>query len=332
MSSTRARYLVTGGAGFIGSNIVAALARAGERVRAFDNLATGHWALVDRLAGRSELVDRVTGDIRDTDALARAMQGVEVVFHQAALASVPRSVDDPVENDDVNTHGTVKVLDAARRSGVKRVVFAASSAVYGDGPEQPKHEGLAPSPLSPYAVAKLTAEYYLKVFASLYGLETVGLRYFNIFGPNQLPSGPYAAAIPRFLHAAVSGGRITIFGDGEQTRDFCFVDNAVRANLLAANSPKKLAGDIVNVATGRTVSLNGVLRALEGVVGGPLKVDYVDPKPGDVRHSSANIDRAGELLGYEPKVRWEDGLVPTHAFLKALHERGLEQLGAAGPG
>jgi UDP-glucose 4-epimerase len=332
MSSGRARYLVTGGAGFVGSNIVAALVRSGERVRAFDNLATGSWSLVDRLVGGSEQVERVTGDIRDVAALARAMEGVEIVFHQAALASVPRSVEDPTENDEVNTHGTVKVLDTARRQGVRRLVFAASSAVYGDGPESPKHEGLAPSPLSPYAVAKLTAEYYLRVFASLYGLETVGLRYFNIFGPNQLPNGPYAAAIPRFLHAAVSGGRVTVYGDGEQTRDFCFVDNAVRANLLAAHSPKKLAGEVVNIAGGRSVSLNGVLSALGRVVGAPLKVDYVDPKPGDVRHSLADISRAHALLGYEPQVRWEDGLAPTHAFLKALHERGLESLGAAGPG
>jgi UDP-glucose 4-epimerase len=332
MSSGRARYLVTGGAGFVGSNIVAALARAGERVRAFDNLATGHWALVDRLVGPSERVERVTGDIRDAAALARAMEGVEIVFHQAALASVPRSVEDPVENDEVNTHGTVKVLDAARRAGVRRVVFAASSAVYGDGPELPKREGLPPSPLSPYAVAKLTAEYYLRVFSSLYGLETVGLRYFNIFGPNQLPSGPYAAAIPKFLSAAVAGGRITVYGDGEQTRDFCFVDNAVRANLLAASSPRRLAGDVINIAGGRSVSLNGVLRALEGVVRAPLKVDYVDPKPGDVRHSLADISRARELLDYEPAVTWEAGLAPTHEFLRALHERGLESLGAAGPG
>lgn len=195
------RYLVTGGAGFIGSNLVAALVRKGERVRALDNLATGHWGLLRRLVGDSPLVERITGDIRDEATVRRAMEGVEVVFHQAALGSVPRSVETPIESDAVNVHGTVVVLDCARRLGVRRLVFAASSSAYGDTPTLPKREDMPPSPMSPYAVTKLTGEHYVRVFAELYGLETISLRYFNVFGPNQLPDGAYAAAIPRFIKA-----------------------------------------------------------------------------------------------------------------------------------
>jgi UDP-glucose 4-epimerase len=317
------KYLVTGGAGFIGSNLVAALANAGERVRVLDNLATGHWGLLRRVVKDASLVETITADIRDREAVARAMSGVEVVFHEAALGSVPRSVETPIESDQVNVNGTVTVLDCARHAGVRRLVFAASSSAYGDTPTLPKHEGMTPSPMSPYAVGKLTCEKYLEVFASLYGLETISLRYFNVFGPNQLPDGPYAAAIPRFLRAALTNEPITIYGDGEQTRDFCFIDNTVRANLLAAETKTKLTGQIVNVAGGRRITLNELVREIGRVLGRPVDVRHVEPRAGDIRHSLADIGRARDLLGYEPRVRWEDGIAPTAEFLKQLSSRGL---------
>jgi UDP-glucose 4-epimerase len=317
------KYLVTGGAGFIGSNIVAALAARGDSVRVFDNLVTGRWELLKRVVRDAAMVETITADIRDPAAVASAMRGVEVVFHEAALGSVPRSIENPIESDQVNVNGTVVVLDQARRAGVKRVVFAASSSAYGDTPTLPKHEEMPASPMSPYAVTKLTCEKYMSVFASLYGLETVSLRYFNVFGPNQLPEGPYAAAIPRFVHASLTGSPITVFGDGEQTRDFCFVDNAVSANLLAADSRRKLSGEVVNVAGGRRISLNELIAEIGRVLGKPLDVRYVEPRPGDVRHSLADISRAKELLGYEPRVKWEDGVPRTVEFLRDLVSRGL---------
>jgi UDP-glucose 4-epimerase len=317
------KYLVTGAAGFIGSNLVAALVARGDSVRAFDNLATGHWGLVKRAVKDRSMVEAITADIRDPLAVASAMRGIEVVFHEAALGSVPRSVENPIESDEVNVHGTVVVLDQARRAGVKRVIFAASSAAYGDTPTLPKREDMPASPMSPYAVTKLTCEKYMSVFTALYGLETVSLRYFNVFGPNQLPSGPYAAAIPRFVHASLTGAPITVFGDGEQTRDFCFVDNAVSANLLAADSRQTLAGQVVNVAGGRRISLNELIAEIGRVLERPLDVRYVDPRAGDVRHSLADISRARDLIGYEPKVKWEDGVPRTIEFLREFVSRGL---------
>jgi len=319
----RPKYLVTGAAGFIGSNLVAALVGRGESVRAFDNLATGHWGLVRRLVAEASMVEPITADIRDAVAMARAMEGVEVVFHQAALGSVPRSVENPAETDEVNVHGSVVVLDAARRAGVRRVIFAASSAAYGDTPTLPKREDMATGPLSPYAVSKVAGEQYFRVFASLYGMETLSLRYFNVFGPNQLPEGPYAAAIPRFVRAALAGEPITIFGDGEHTRDFCFIANVVNANLLAAATPRKLEGQVVNIAGGRRISLNDLVKEIGRVLEKKLDVRYVDPRPGDVRHSLADIARAKELVGYEPTVTWENGIPPTIEFMRQLAERGL---------
>jgi len=312
-----ARFLVTGGAGFIGSNLVRALALAGERVRVVDDLSTGFWESLGELQG-DERVECITADIRDAAAMARAVAGVEVIFHEAALGSVPRSIAAPVTSDSVNTNGTVTVLDAARHAGVRRVVFAASSSAYGDTPTLPKHEGMPTSPLSPYAVTKVADELYMKVFASLYGLETVSLRYFNVFGPNQRPDGAYAAAIPRFFWAALHGQELTVYGDGEQTRDFCYVDNAVQANLLAAACTKKLSGEVVNIAGSRRVGLNALIQEIGRVLGSPPKVAHVEPRPGDVRHSLADVSRARELLGYEPKVRWEDGLPKTAEYLRAL--------------
>ena len=317
------KYLVTGAAGFIGSNLVAALTGRGEHVRAFDNLATGHWGLVKRLVTDASLVDPITADIRDAVAMARAMEGVEIVFHQAALGSVPRSVENPTETDEVNVHGTVVVLEAARRAGARRIIFAASSAAYGDTPTLPKREDMPTSPLSPYAVSKVSGEQYVRVFASLYGMETLSLRYFNVFGPNQLPEGPYAAAIPRFVRAALASEPINIFGDGEQTRDFCFIANVVSANLLAAASPRKLAGEVLNIAGGRRISLNDLVKEIGRALRKQLDVRYLDPRPGDVKHSLADITRAKELIGYEPSVTWENGIPPTIEFLQKLAEQGL---------
>ena len=319
----RPKYLVTGAAGFIGSNLVAALVGRGESVRGLDNLSTGHWGLVRRLVAEASMVEPITADIRDAVAMARAMEGVEVVFHQAALGSVPRSVENPAESDEVNVHGSVVVLDAARRAGVRRVIFAASSAAYGDTPTLPKREDMATGPLSPYAVSKVAGEQYFRVFASLYGMETLSLRYFNVFGPNQLPEGPYAAAIPRFVRAALAQEPITIFGDGEQTRDFCYIANVVNANLLAAATPRKLEGQVVNIAGGRRISLNDLVKEISRALGKKLDVRYVDPRPGDVRHSLADIALARELVGYEPTVTWENGIPPTIEFMRQLAERGL---------
>ncbi|HKQ70361.1 MAG TPA: SDR family oxidoreductase [Polyangiaceae bacterium] len=319
----RAKYLVTGAAGFIGSNIVAALTARGQRVRALDNLATGRWGLLTRVVRDASLVETITGDIRDATCVASAMEGIDTVFHQAALGSVPRSIEHPIESDEVNVHGTVTVLERARRAGVRRLLFAASSAAYGDTPTLPKREDMPPGPLSPYAVSKLACENYLKVFASLYGIETLNLRYFNVFGPNQLPEGPYAAAIPRFVLASLKGEPLTIYGDGEQTRDFCFIDNVVRANLLAADTPNKLEGQVVNIAGGRRISLNELVREIGLVFGKKLDVDYAAPRAGDVRHSLADISRARELIGYEPSVKWEDGIAPTVDFMRELLERGV---------
>lgn len=318
---SKARYLVTGGAGFIGSNITAALVAAGERVRVLDNLATGRWENLDGIDEQSH-IERIEGDIRDAAAVAKAMEGVEVVFHEAALGSVPRSVDTPIESDSVNTGGTVTVLDVARRSGVRRLVFAASSSAYGETEVLPKHEGLEPMPLSPYAVTKLACEHYLKVFASIYGIETLNLRYFNVFGPNQSPDGAYAAAIPRFVDAALAGRPVPIHGDGEQTRDFCYVDNAVRANLLGAACSKKLTGQVVNVAGGRRIGLNELVREIGRVLGREVAVSHGPPRAGDVRHSLADIGRARELLGYEPIYTWEEGLGPTIEYLRRLRDEG----------
>jgi nucleoside-diphosphate-sugar epimerase len=317
-----ARYLVTGGAGFIGSNIVSALVAAGERVRILDDLSSGSWENLAAL-NDSTNVERIEGDIRNAETVARACAGVEVVFHQAALGSVPRSIDDPVTSDAVNVGGTVTVLDVARRSGVRRVVFAASSSAYGDAAVMPKQEDMPAMPLSPYAVTKHACEQYCAVFSRIYGIETICLRYFNVFGPHQTPAGVYAAAIPRFVDAALAGQPIRIFGDGEQTRDFCYVDNAVSANLLAASSTRKLTGEVVNIAGGRRVSLNALCIEIARVLNRRLDVEHGPPRVGDVLHSLADISRANDLIGYKPLVRWEDGIAPTIHFLENLRASGL---------
>jgi UDP-glucose 4-epimerase len=264
--------------------------------------------------------------------VAEACRGVEVVFHEGALGSVPKSVAKPIDSDASNVGGTVTVLDCARHAGIRRVIFAASSSAYGETAELPKHERIVPQPLSPYAVSKLACEMYLRVFAGLYGIETLSLRYFNVFGPAQTPDGAYAAAIPRFLDRALTGRPIEIFGDGEQTRDFCFVKNTVTANLLAASTPKKLTGQAVNIAGGRRITLNDLVREI-GRVLGPRKDDGGRPRevtavhgperPGDIRHSLGDISLARDLLGYEPSVKWEDGIAPTAEYLTKLRQENL---------
>ncbi len=311
------RFLVTGGAGFIGSNLTLALCHAGESVRVLDDVSTGFWENLTAVRDRIHVVE---GDIRDAAVMAEACEGVEVVFHLAALGSVPRSVENPIRTDSVNVGGTVTVLDAARHAGVRRVVFSASSSAYGDTPTLPKRETMPTNPRSPYAVSKLAGENYMEAFSKVYGIETLSLRYFNIFGPNQRPDGAYAAAVPRFGWAALRGEKLTVYGDGEQTRDFSFIDNAVQANLLAANSGKKLDGRVVNIATGRRVSINALIAEIARLTGKKLDVAHVEPRPGDVRDSLADVSKAQELLGYEPTVFWEEGVRRTLPFLEQLAE------------
>jgi nucleoside-diphosphate-sugar epimerase len=319
--STRVKYLVTGGAGFIGSNLVAALVAAGERVRVLDDASTGHWENLDGIEAQSK-IERLNGDVRDAEVVARACDGVEVCFHQAALGSVPKSVEFPIESSSVNVGGTVTLLDVARHRGVRRVIFAASSSAYGETPELPKHERLPATPLSPYAVSKFAGELNLRVFAEVYGLETLSLRYFNVFGPNQTPDGAYAAAVPCFVQRALTGAPVEIYGDGLQTRDFSFVKNTVRANLLAATTSRKLQGEVVNIAGARRVELLELVREIGRVLGREIAVIHTDPRPGDIRHSLGDVSLAAELLGFEPTVKWEEGLPSTVEYLSVLQTDG----------
>jgi UDP-glucose 4-epimerase len=307
-----ARHLVTGGAGFIGSSIAEALLSKGETVVILDDFSSGRRSNVESLPGTWELVE---GTIADPAIVDRAMRGVEVVFHDAAIPSVVRSVETPQATMVAGVQGTTVVLDVARHRGVRRVVFAASSAAYGDTPALPKIETMDPRPLSPYAVSKLAGEHLMRVFSSLYGLETVSLRYFNIFGPRQDPKSEYAAVIPNFIISAIENKRPIVYGDGEQTRDFCYIDNAVSANLLAASTRQELSGQVVNVACGRRTSLNQLLEYIGGIAGRAPSPDYRPVRPGDVRDSLADIRAAGALLGYEPAVDIVAGLERTYAAL-----------------
>jgi len=301
------KYLVTGGAGFIGSHIAETLLDRGESVRIFDNLSTGRQANLSALQGRAEFLH---GDIRDFDAVKTAMTGVEVVFHQAAMASVPRSIALPVESLETNINGTQHVLLAARDAGVRRIVYASSSSIYGNTPTLPKHEQMQTHPMSPYAVQKLTGELLCEVFTRIYGLETVALRYFNVFGPRQDPASEYAAVIPRFLTALLKGQRPIVFGDGEQTRDFTYVTNVVQANLLAASSPDAVSR-VMNIGCGERISLNKLLHLAGELLGTTVRADYREPRPGDVRDSLADISLAHLLLGYRPSVGFREGLART---------------------
>jgi nucleoside-diphosphate-sugar epimerase len=304
---TTARYLVTGGAGFIGSHIAEALLDAGESVCIFDNLATGRETNLAALKGRARFI---RGDLRDLASVRAAVQGVEVIFHQGALASVPRSIADPIGSLETNVNGTQNVLLAARDYGVRRVVYASSSSVYGNTSMLPKREDMPAHPMSPYAVQKLTGELLCGVFTRIYGLETVALRYFNVFGPRQDPASEYAAVIPRFLTALIEKRRPVVFGDGEQTRDFTYIVNVVQANLLAASSSDAV-GYSMNIGCGEQVSLNTVLRLTGELLGTAVDADYREPRPGDVRDSCADISLAQRLLGYKPSVSFHEGLART---------------------
>jgi UDP-glucose 4-epimerase len=308
--------LVTGGAGFIGSHLVDALLAAGWRVRLLDDFSSGREANVAHLNGSAELL---RGDLRDRALLARALAGVEVVFHQGAVPSVPRSVAEPERTHSVNATGTLGVLEASRAAGVRRVVFASSSSAYGDTPVLPKVETMPPCPLSPYALQKYAGERYCQLYHRLYGLETVALRYFNVYGPRQNPRSEYAAVIPRFATACLSGEAPVVFGDGEQTRDFTFVADAVAGNLLAADAPRA-AGEVVNVAGGRRVSLNELLREIRALTGASVSARHEAGRPGDVRDSLADLGRARELLGYAPRVDLRTGLAKTIESLESAKE------------
>jgi nucleoside-diphosphate-sugar epimerase len=302
-----ARYLVTGGAGFIGSNIVHTLLARGESVRVLDNFSTGREV---NLAAVADKIELVRGDITDVETVRRAVDGVEYVLHQAAIPSVPRSVDHPLDSDRANVLGTLNVLVAARDARVKRVVYAASSSAYGETPTLPKVETMAPDPLSPYAVSKLAGEHYCKVFWVNYGLETVALRYFNVFGPRQDPKSHYAAVIPKFVNAYIDGVPATIYGDGEQSRDFCFIENTVSANLLACIA-KDAAGKMVNIACNERTTLLEVIDILGDIFGKRIAPQHEPAKKGDIKHSLADITAARQVLGYEPKVKFAEGLRRT---------------------
>jgi len=304
---TMSRYLITGGAGFIGSHICEELLRRGEAVTVLDNFATGRRENLRHLERELRLIE---GDLRDLVTVREAVRGADYVLHQGALPSVPRSVADPITTHQVNTEGTLNVLVAARDEGVKRVVFASSSSVYGDTPILPKREDMPPAPKSPYAVSKLTGEHYCRVFCEIYGLETVALRYFNVFGPRQDPNSQYAAAIAKFARALLDGGEITVYGDGEQTRDFTYVANVVEANLLAAKAPDA-ASRVFNIAGGRRISLNQVVRLLADITGREARVHHDPPRPGDVKDSLADTNAAAQVLRYQPRVAFEQGLRET---------------------
>ena len=307
------RALVTGGAGFIGSNLAAALVERGDEVAVVDNLSTGRRS---NLADISRDVRFLEGDVRDEALLARALKGVEVVFHQAALPSVARSVEAPWDSHEVNASGTLKVLLAARKAGARRVVYASSSSAYGDSPALPKVETMAPAPLSPYAVSKLAGEYYCRIFPSLFGLETVSLRYFNVFGPRQDPKSQYAAVVPLFITRVLSGETIHIDGDGGQSRDFTFIENVVEANILAAAKPG-VAGEVFNIGVGRANTINELLASICSVTGLEARVENGPSRAGDVRHSLADISKARKMLGYEPKYDLRAGLEKAVSYFRA---------------
>jgi nucleoside-diphosphate-sugar epimerase len=306
-------YLVTGGAGFIGSHIVQALVERGDSVVVLDNLSTGR---AENLAECRERIVFIEADLRDLKAVRHACRGVDYVLHQGALPSVPRSVEDPIASNEVNVSGTLNVLVAARDAGVRRVVYAASSSAYGDTPTLPKRESMPADPLSPYAVAKHTGELYCQLFPSLYGTETLSLRYFNVFGPRQDPTSQYAAVIPLFITALQQGRAPIIFGDGEQSRDFTYVANVVTANLLACEAPVA-AGQVINIACGARVTLNKLVAMLQRLLGVSQAPEYAPPRRGDVKHSLADIGRAEELLGYRPTVSLEEGLARTAEWFAA---------------
>ena len=315
------RYLVTGGAGFIGSNLVERLLQKGEKVRVIDNLATGK---IENIEPFLDKIDFVHGDIRYLNTVMEAMKDVDYVLHQAALPSVPRSVETPLESNDVNTNGTLNLLYAAKEQSVKRFVYAASSSAYGESPTLPKAETMQTSPLSPYAVNKLAGEYNCKAFYNVYGLETVAIRYFNIYGPRQDPNSYYSAVIPKFIKMMLTGIAPTIHGDGEQSRDFTYIENVLNANLLACKAPKIACGTVMNIACGERITLNKLVSELKKLLKIDIEAVHGDPRPGDIKDSLADVSLAKELIGYEPKILVEEGIKRTvEWFLQNKHVLGL---------
>ncbi len=300
--------LVTGGAGFIGSHIAASLATNGARVRIIDDLSTGHRENLEEIGGD---IDFIQASLNERDLLHRALGDVELVFHEAAIPSVPRSVSDPLETHVACVDATLSLLLAARERGVRRIIYAASSSAYGDQPELPKREDMRPDPLSPYAVAKLVGEYYCQTFTRVYGLETLSLRYFNVFGPRQDPSSPYSGVISRFINDLMTGERPIIYGDGEQSRDFTYVTDVVEANLRAAETDRGI-GEVMNVANGERITLNQLLEELKTLTGNStVEAKYQPPRAGDVLHSQADISRARRFLDFEPRMKLREGLQLT---------------------
>ena len=314
MLTSPTTVLVTGGGGFIGSHLAERLCRDGHRVRVLDNFATGNRKNVQHLLDDIELIE---GDIQSYERVNNSVRGCEVVFHIAALPSVPRSIQDPLTSNASNVTGTLNVLLAARDEGVRRVVYASSSSVYGANPELPKREAMATLPIAPYAVAKLAAEGYCRAFFEVYELETVALRYFNVFGPRQDPLSQYAAVIPRFITACLDDEQPVVYGDGEQSRDFTYVDNTVDANVLAADAPN-VAGQVFNIACGERISLNDLLEEIRDLTGSSLAARHVESRPGDVPHSLADISRARESLGYRPTIDLRIGLARTLEHLQQV--------------
>ena len=313
-------FLVTGGAGFIGSHLTARLLANGDRVRVLDNFSSG---LPDNLPSTgppSADLEVIRGDVRDLQAVERAARGVTAIFHQAAMRSVPRSVADPLGANENNVTGTLQMFEAARRAGVRRVVYASSSSVYGDRPELPKREDQAPAPISPYAVSKLAGEHYGRVWHRLYGVETVGLRYFNVFGPRQDPASEYAAVIPKFILWALRGEPLEVHGDGEQSRDFTYIDNVVDANLRAA-AASDVGGEVFNVGCGERTSLLEIAARLENILGPPVERRHTPSRAGDVAHTLADISKAKRLLGYTPLVGFDEGLTRTVDYFRSVASR-----------
>ncbi len=301
-----ASYLITGGGGFIGSNIAEALLKSGARVRILDNFSTGKR---DNILPFRERIEIVEGDVRSFHIVRDAVDGIDYVLHQAALPSVPRSIKDPITTDEVNVTGTLNILQAARDAGVRRLVFASSSSVYGDLEVLPKTEEMLPKPLSPYAVSKLAGEKYCGVFTQIYGLETVALRYFNVFGPRQDPTSEYSAVIPKFVNAMLRGESPLIYGDGTQSRDFTFVENVVQANLLACKVKKfPVSGQVFNIACGKAITLNDLVDTINQALATNIKPEYTDKRPGEVLHSLANVGKANQFLDYEVKVDFKQGI------------------------
>lgn len=306
-------YLVTGGAGFIGSHIAEELVRRGERVRVLDNFLTGKR---ENLAGLEELIDLIEGDIRNLRTCQQAVAGVDYVLHQAALPSVPRSLADPLLTHDINVNGTLNLLWASLQARVKRFVFASSSSVYGDDFRLPQREGNEGRPLSPYALSKGVGEKYCQIFTAVYGLETVNLRYFNVFGPRQDPLSQYAAVIPLFVNRILAGQKPLIYGDGEQSRDFTYVANVVEANLQALEAPAEAAGGVFNIACGERTTVNALAREIGRLAKISVEPEYTDPRPGEIRHSYADLSRAKRILGYEPMVSFGQGLKMTFSWYR----------------